>query len=108
MGSSYQRMMDLCLAGLDTRSVLAYMDDIVIFSKDFKSHIRILEEVFERLYNTNVSLNLRKCMFGFREVEYLGYELSKKKILSLPFSWKWFRRKKYSEDERSTPCYFIG
>ena len=64
-GSSYQRMMDLCLAGLDTHSVLAYMDDVIIFSKDFKSHVRTLDEVFKRLYNANVSCNIINLLFLF-------------------------------------------
>ena len=36
--ASYPRMIDLWLTGLDSENVLAYMDDIVIISKDFKSH----------------------------------------------------------------------
>ena len=30
-GASYQRMIDICLSGLDSKAVLAYLDDIVIF-----------------------------------------------------------------------------
>ena len=56
------------------------MDDIVIFSKDFKSHIEILEDVFKRLRLANVSLKLSKCMFVKKTVDFLGYELSQKGV----------------------------
>ena len=32
-GASYQRLMDVCLSGLPSNRILAYMDDIVIFSR---------------------------------------------------------------------------
>ena len=32
-GASYQRMMDMCLARLPYERILAYMDDIVVFSR---------------------------------------------------------------------------
>ena len=37
--ATFQRLMDHCLAGLKWHSVLVYLDDIVIFSKDFDSHV---------------------------------------------------------------------
>ena len=37
-GATYQRLMDMCLSGLPTEHVLAYMDDMVIFTNDFKTH----------------------------------------------------------------------
>ena len=75
--ASYQRMIDICLSGLDSNSILAYLDDIVIFSKDFQSHLVRLGEVLDRLEKANISLKLSKCVFGATKVDYLGYELSK-------------------------------
>ena len=40
-GASYQRMMDIALAGLPSDRVLAYMDDIVIFSATIDEHLKI-------------------------------------------------------------------
>ena len=42
-GATFQRMMDMCLAGL------AYMDDN-IFGKTFAKHLDELDSVFERAY----------------------------------------------------------
>eukprot|EP00795_Rhopilema_esculentum_P011292 gene11292-biopygen11554 len=48
-GASYQRMMDMCLAGLPSDRTLAYMDDIVVFNSTFEQHIQDLATVFDRL-----------------------------------------------------------
>ena len=39
VGASYQRMIDITLSGLPSDRVLAYMDDIVIFSRIFQEHL---------------------------------------------------------------------
>lgn len=75
-GASYQRMMDITLAGLPSDRVLAYMDDIVIFSSDFQEHLHNLERVFQRLQSSGISLKLSKCVFASEKVNFLGFELS--------------------------------
>ena len=73
--ASYQRMIDINLAGLPSDRILAYMDDIVIFSKTFSEHLTSLERVFQRLRLSGVSLKLSKCIFASRTVDFLGFEL---------------------------------
>ena len=79
-GASYQRMMDICLAGLPPERILAYLDDIVIFSSTFEQHVIDLRSVFDRLRAANISLKASKCVFASDEVEYLGYVLSRNGI----------------------------
>ena len=76
-GASYQRMIDITLAGLPSDRVLAYMDDIVIFSGNFQEHLHNLEQVFQRLQSSGISLKLSKCVFACDKVNFLGFELSK-------------------------------
>ena len=76
-GASYQRMMDITLSGLPSDRVLAYMDDIVIFSGNFQEHLQNLEQVFQRLQSSGISLKLSKCVFACNKVNFLGFELSK-------------------------------
>ena len=68
--------MDITLVGLPPNRVLAYMDDIVIFSKDFKQHVSDVEVVFQRLKMANISLKKSKCVFGSDNINFLGYNLS--------------------------------
>ena len=79
-GASYQRMIDINLAGLPSDRILAYMDDIVIFSKTFSEHLQSLEQVFQRLRLSGVSLKLSKCVFASKTVDFLGFELSQSGI----------------------------
>jgi len=64
-GASYQRMIDINLAGLPTNRILAYMDDIVIFSSTFSEHLECIEQLFKRLQSSNISLKLSKCTMHF-------------------------------------------
>ena len=63
-GASYQRMMDITLSGLPSDRVLAHMDDIVIFSGNFQEHLHNLEQVFQRLQSSGISLKLSKCVYS--------------------------------------------
>ena len=49
-GASYERMIDICLAGLPADRVLTYMDDIVIFRTYFKSGVIISTFTVGRRY----------------------------------------------------------
>ena len=75
-GASYQRMMDVSLSGLPAERILAYMDDIVIFTKTFEEHLQSIETVFERMKESNIALKLSKCIFASHKVDFLGFELS--------------------------------
>ena len=75
-GASYQRMMDVSLSGLPAERILAYMDDIVIFSKTFEEHLQSIETVFERMQESKIALKLSKCIFASHKVDFLGFELS--------------------------------
>ena len=72
--------MDVCLSGLSTNRILAYMDDIVIFSRTFDEHIVDVEAVFQRIRAGNISLKASKCVIAANTVDFLGYELASKGI----------------------------
>ena len=75
-GASYQRMIDICLAGSPADRVLVYMDNIVIFSSTFAEHISSLKSVFQHLRSAGVTLKSSKCIFGNKKVDFLNYESS--------------------------------
>ena len=70
-GISYQRMIDICLAGLPPDRILAYMDDIVLFNT-FEHYVEELEAVFKCLRQSNVSLKASKCVIANNKVDCLG------------------------------------
>lgn len=50
-----------------------YLDDIILISKDFDHHMRLLESVLSRLEAAGLTVNLSKCHFCRSELKYLGY-----------------------------------
>ena len=71
---SFQRMMDSVLAGVD--NVFVYMDDILVYAKDQKSHLETIEEVIKRLDRAGLAISLKKCLFGVKQLEYVGYTVN--------------------------------
>ena len=75
-GASYQRMIDMCLSGLKFDRILAYMDDVVIFSRTFAEHMVELDAIFDKLLDANITLKASKCVIASHSVDFLGYRLS--------------------------------
>ena len=83
-GASYQRMIDMSLSGLNSDRILAYMDDIVVFSKTFDDHVASIAQLFGRLRASGISLKLSKCIFASNKMDFLGLELSSHGIKPQP------------------------
>ena len=58
--SVFQRLMDLVLCGLSYVSCLVYLDDIIIFGRNFEEHLDRLREVFDRICQANLKLKPSK------------------------------------------------
>lgn len=76
----FQQVMDITLDGLRFRCAVAYIDDVMVWSKPGEDHLEKLEAVFRRFQETNLKLKLSKCHFLKTEVDFLGYHLSSKGI----------------------------
>ena len=55
---------------------IAYIDDIIIFSKTPQEHLSHIHMVFEKLRSANLSMKKSKCSFFSKEIQYLGHILS--------------------------------
>ncbi|CAF4948538.1 unnamed protein product [Pieris macdunnoughi] len=71
--ATFQRLMNNVLAGLQGERCFVYLDDIVVYSYDLKSHIKNLKSVFQKLRSHNLKLQADKCEFLRKEVGYLGH-----------------------------------
>ena len=59
--ATFQRLMDLTLAGMLWTECLVYLDDIIIFGRTFEDHLRNLMSVLERLRGVNLKAKPSKC-----------------------------------------------
>ena len=66
--------MNFVLDGLD--SVFCYLDDILVFSKDEIEHRKTIRELFKRLEEAGLTINLKKCQFAKEELVFLGYHFN--------------------------------
>ena len=72
----FQSLIKLVLAGPQWKTFLGYLDDVLIFSKTFYSHLNRLGEVFDWNRLAQVKLKPEKCCLLQQEVSYLGHILS--------------------------------
>lgn len=79
--NSFQRMMNIAMAGLTLECAFIYIDDIVITGCSTTHHFENLRKVFERLRHYNLKLNASKCKFFRTEVTYLGHKITDRGIL---------------------------
>ena len=68
----------------DFNFTIAYLDNIIIFSKTPEEHLTHIRRVCEKLCSVNLSMKLSKCHFFSKEIQYLGHILSTKGICPLP------------------------
>lgn len=75
--ATFERMMDNILRGLKWHICLCYLDDVVVFSPDFDTHLTRLHQILACLTAAGLQLNLKKCRFGARKLTILGHVVSK-------------------------------
>lgn len=75
-GQTFQRFVDEITRGLDF--VYTYLDDFLIYSHSEAEHEEHLRTVFQRLKDYGMMINTAKCVFGEKEVTFLGYQISQK------------------------------
>lgn len=74
--SSFSRAMSQILGPEFEEFVIAYVDDLLIFSNNFEDHMQHLGRVLERLSDAGFTLRFKKCKFMPEELHYLGYILT--------------------------------
>ena len=52
----------------------------LFFSSSFEEHLKYLGQVFDRLREANLKLQLTKCHFAVKELNFLGHIISKNGI----------------------------
>lgn len=68
---TFQRFMNEVCRGLDF--VFVYIDDILIASPNAQMHKEHLRQLCKRLSEYGVSINLAKCLFGVKELNFLSH-----------------------------------
>src|ERR1044071_2499977 len=77
---TFQRLMNEILRDYLRKFVIVYLDDIVIFSKNKKSHKRHVRKVLNKIREAKLKIKLLKCQWFKKEIKFVGDRISKKRI----------------------------
>ena len=91
----FQRTIDAILGVYRWDFALAYIDDIIVYSKTFEEHLLHCSLVLDALQSIGMTLDEKKCHWAYLDVDLLGHHISRlglatqaekvKAILSVPF-----------------------
>jgi hypothetical protein len=83
-GVTFQRLMRKALGAQMGRNAEAYVDDIIVKTRESHTFIEDLEETFANLRKVNIKLNPAKCAFGVPLGKLLGFLMSHRGIEANP------------------------
>ena len=71
--STFERLMERVLRGLQWHQCLLYLDDVIIYSVSFLDHVTQIRNVFDRFREAGLRMKAKKCSLFQTSVEYLGH-----------------------------------
>ena len=80
----WTHLMTKVLGPMNFLRLLVYLDDILVFSKGFQTHLERLEETFIRLIEAKLKLKPSKCSMGHSQTRFLGFIVSRNGLIPNP------------------------
>ena len=74
--ATYQALINNVLRHHLDKTVVAYLDDILVYLEDEEEHVQHVLEVLECLKQARLLLKPEKCEFHKKKVDFLGYDIS--------------------------------
>src|ERR1700742_2038556 len=75
--SVFQRVMQGILSPYLWIFALVYIDDIVVYSKTFKDHLKHVDLVLKAIAKAGITLSPPKCHLGYQSLQLLGQRVSR-------------------------------
>jgi Reverse transcriptase (RNA-dependent DNA polymerase) len=75
---SFQHLMETVVHNISNGIV--YINHLLVHSAFHDEHLATLDQVLHRLVSHNIKINIQKCLFGSKEVSYLGFHLTEEGI----------------------------
>src|SRR6202030_1022553 len=91
--TAFQHFINDVFSDLLAKTMIVYLDDILVYSNDLELHVEHVWEVLRHLRANGLFTHPGKCFFHTEEVEYLGFLLSLKGLTMDPGKvkviWEW-------------------
>ena len=75
---TFMRLMDKIFGDQKFQTILTYLDDILVFGRDFNETLERLEMVLSRLKANNLKIRPEKCQLFKEQLRYLGHLISER------------------------------
>jgi hypothetical protein len=82
--ATFQRLMDVILAGISYEICLVYIDDVIVFSDSLEQHLERLRTVLGRIRNAGLKLKPAKSFLMQKSVGFLGHLVTTQGICAHP------------------------
>ena len=99
--ATQQRMVDRLLAGMEWSCALAYLDDMMVFSRTFDKHMKHLRQLFKQAKKGSLQFIPQKCRLCHLKTRYLGCRVTKKALRPDPGKTNALRDVAVPKDVRS-------
>ena len=78
--ATFQRCMENILRPMLYRGAVAFLDDVIIYSRTKEEHLKLLDEAFRLMRQAGLKLHPGKCTMMSEEIVYLGHVISKEGV----------------------------
>lgn len=76
----FQNLINEVLGDMLNQFVFVYLDDILIFSPDLKTHMQQVRQILQRLLQHGLYVKAEKCEFHQLSVSFLGFIIAKDQL----------------------------
>jgi len=77
----FQAYINKALSGLLDTIYMVYLNNIIVYSNNYKVYIYHVRIVLKRLQEYKLYINLKKCSFYVTSINFLGFIISVNKVL---------------------------
>src|SRR5712672_3865167 len=77
----FQAYINKVLLGLLDTIYIVYLNNIIVYSNNYKVYTYYIRIVLERLREYKLYINLKKCLFYITSINFLGFIISVNRVL---------------------------
>ena len=82
--ATFQRLMKSCFGDLNLNWCIIYLEDVEVYARTVKEHLKRMEGVFQKLKDAGLKLKPNRCQLFKKSISYLGHVVSEEGVHTDP------------------------